>query len=89
MLLPLVTNDVGHVLAHAIDVDADDVELLKTELRKIKKSNPAVAEFIKKWAKKCENRDGRIHSAFSGVFVYKMLENQAEADQMSLDIPLE
>jgi hypothetical protein len=83
-LLPYVTNEVGFSVAQTLcDSDAMNV---KRGLSEIKKVNPAVEEFIRKWS--CKGRD-RIHSALCGMLVYKLLESQAEADMMSDLIRLE
>jgi hypothetical protein len=88
MPLPFVTNDVGFALAHDIFNNPNDLRFIKKELAEIELVNPAVAEFISSWSKSAEDKDAKIHSAFCGILVYKLLENQAEADDMEKELNL-
>ena len=77
-LLPFVLNEVGFSIAADLGNEYDP-ETWKREYRHIKKTNPAVAEFIRNWSRlsKC-----KIHTAIMGILVYRLLESQAEADRM-------
>lgn len=77
-LLPQVNHEVGFSVAHSIG-NQYDRDFVKKELNIIKKENPAVAEFIKKWSL------GKLHTAFCGILVYKLLRSQAEVDRMTED----
>lgn len=59
---------------------ADDAEFLKAELREIKKVNPLIAEFIRRFSK---NSKDKKHAAYCGIMVYKLLYSQIEADVMN------
>ena len=85
--LPFVLNEVGASIA--MSMGDNDIENIKKELKHIKKVNPAVAEFINKWSKEALDKDARLHSAFCGILVYKLLESQAEADYMNQEFKLE
>lgn len=77
-LLPLVNTEVGYSIAHYMGSKFDKV-FIKNELSAIKKENPVVADFIKRWAKLEKNP---THSIFCGILVYKLLRSQAEADDL-------
>jgi hypothetical protein len=81
-LLPVVKEEVGFSIAQYIG-SRGDKEFIKKELRKIRKENPAVADFIVKWSK-LDNH--AIHSAFCGILVYQLLRSQAEVDRMEEDL---
>ncbi len=78
-LLPFVTNEVGHSVAQSLD-QGDDKKNCEVQLKRIKKTNPAVAEFIRRWSKTCKDKIGAM---MCGILVYKLLESQAEADRMN------
>jgi hypothetical protein len=80
-LLPFVTNEVGCSVAQSLS--NDDKKNCITQLKRIKKTNPAIAEFIQKWASYCENKEEKIRTVMCGVLVYRLLESQAEADLMN------
>jgi hypothetical protein len=90
-LLPLVDADVGHSVANSLcgGCEIDDVEAWKCELKKIKRNNPVIAEFIQKWTKMSSGRENQLHTLICGVCVYKLLESQAEADRMMRELKLE
>ena len=83
-LLPIVDAEVGFSLAKTVG-EKGDLEFINSELRRIDKENPVVADFIKKWAKlgNCST-----HTKFCGILVYRMLQSQAEADRMTEDLNL-
>ena len=83
-LLPIVKEEIGFSLAHYIGARYDK-EFVKTELSKIKKENPEIVSFIKKWSRldKCS-----IHTAFCGILIYQLLRSQAESDKMNEELNL-
>jgi hypothetical protein len=83
-LLPVVNSEIGFSLAKSVGEQCDKA-FIKKELKKIKKENPTVAEFIQKWA----SLGKYSHAAFCGVLVYNLLRSQAEADRMTEDFNLE
>jgi len=83
-LLPIVDSSIGFSLAKYVG-EKGDVEFIKTELRRIKKENPAIVDFIKKWA---DLGGCQTHTIFCGILVYKLLRSQAEADRMKEDLNL-
>jgi hypothetical protein len=83
-LLPIVDAEVGFSLAKNVG-ERGDVEFLQSELVRINKENPTVADFIKKWGKLS---DCPTHTKFCGILVYKLLRSQAEADRMTEDLNL-
>lgn len=78
-LLPVVKEEVGYSLAHYMGSKIDR-EFIKDELKSMKRENPVIAHFIKKWSKLDSHS---IHSAFCGILVYKLLRSQAEADHLN------
>lgn len=83
--LPLVSPDVGYSVANSLGdgCDLDNLDSWKKELRKIKVRNPVIAEWIKEWSRLAKHNKQRLHALICGVCVYKLLESQAEADQMN------
>lgn len=81
-LLPIVDSEVGFSLAKCVG-ERGDVEFINTELQKITRENPTVANFIKKWSLLggCQT-----HTKFCGILVYKLLRSQAEADRMTEEL---
>ena len=82
--LPVVNPEVGYSLEHSLE-HALDRPYVKQALKNIRKENPAVAEWIKKFSKLT---DDRIGSAFCAIIVYKMLQSQLEADCLKEEINL-
>ena len=80
--LPVVKSEVGFSIAQSLS--GTDNENLAKKIKKIKKENPVVAEFIKKWSNKAKG-DSKIHTAFCGILVYELLRSQAESDEMDAD----
>lgn len=83
-LLPIVDSDIGFSLAKYVG-ERGDSEFIKIELKRLDNENPAVADFIRKWASlsTCQT-----HTKFCGILVYKLLRSQAEADRMTQDLNL-
>jgi hypothetical protein len=83
-LLPVVNSEIGFSLAKSVGEQCDKA-FIKKEIKKIKKENPTIAEFVEKWA----SLGKYTHAAFCGILVYKLLRSQAEADRMAEDFNLE
>lgn len=81
-LLPMVDSEVGFSLAKTVG-EKGDAEFIKTELKRLDKENPTVADFIRKWSLL---GDCQTHTKFCGILVYKLLRSQAEADRMTEDL---
>ena len=83
-LLPRVNGEIGKAIVRDI-IDKFDKQLIEQELKRMDKTNPAVAGFIKHFAK---TTDDPVAVSYCGVLVYRLLENQAEADRMKEEIKL-
>lgn len=81
--LPEVLEDIRYSVSESLSNYKADKDTVRSELKKIKRENPLVAQFIKNWAKQCKKN--AIPVALSGIIVYKMLRSQAEANQMNKD----
>lgn len=83
-LLPIVDSEVGFSLAKYVG-EKGDAEFIRSELKRIGKENPTIAEFIKKWSSlgSCQT-----HTKFCGILVYKLLRSQAEANRMTEELNL-
>lgn len=81
-LLPIVDAEVGFSLAKTVG-EKGDSEFMKSELHRIDRENPTVANFIERWAQLSECP---THTKFCGILVYKLLRSQAEADRMTEDL---
>ena len=77
-LLPFVTNEVGYSICASLKDDS--LQTWLNELKRIKKVNPGIEQFIRLWSKMSKDK---LHSLICGVCVYKLLESQAEADRMA------
>jgi len=78
--LPEVKRAIAASMSANMSVTLDDRLFLKKELKKIKKVNPLIAEFILKYSKTGKER---LQAIYCGVMVYKLLYSQAEADLMN------
>jgi hypothetical protein len=85
-LLPIVTKEVGYSIAK--DMCHDDEKYVIEEIQKIQDENPVVSNFIMQWMKLNKRKEDRLHVAFLGILVYKMLHSQAEADKMNEEFNL-
>lgn len=84
--LPRVNPEVGFSISQSFKGDEDYYDRM---MKIIRRENPAVAEFIERWANKTDAEpDCQMHSAFCGILVYALLRAQAEADHMSETIKL-
>ena len=77
--LPIVKPEIGYSLEKEL-FDVDDVDYIKTQLKRLDEENPSVATFIRQFAK---TTDDKINVAFCGLMVYRLLESQAEANWMN------
>jgi len=77
--LPVVKPEIGGSLEREM-FDRFDGEYVKEQLKRLDIENPTIARFIRLFAKTTEDRVG---AAFCGLIVYRMLESQSEANQMS------
>lgn len=80
--LPIVNPEVGYSLAESLN-GVEDEEYIEKELARIEEENPAISIWIRDYASQTEDPMG---SMFCSLFVYKMLESQAESDRMSEEI---
>jgi len=87
MFLPLVKEEIGYSVAESMG-NEDERVYIKKELKKIKKDNPVVADFIIRWSKMAKTKHSKIHSAYCGILLYGLLESQAEVDYMEKEINL-
>lgn len=83
--LPVVKPEIGCSLEREMmDViqESDDINFVKDKLRRLDIINPTIARFIRDFAKTTEDKIG---AAYCGIIVYRLLESQAEANQMQQD----
>lgn len=85
-MLPKVNPEIGCGIIADISGKSDK-QLLNEELRKIKRENPIIAKLIKNWSR-LQKGDSKLHSAFCGLLVYKMLKNQSQVNDMEDEINL-
>jgi hypothetical protein len=79
LYLPVVKPEICYSLEHEV-IGQFDVEYVKSFLKKLDSDNPTIAQFIRRFSKTTEDRMGAI---FCGLIVYRMLESQAEANEMN------
>ena len=82
--LPVVNPEVSHSLRREL-CDKFDEPYLKEQLQILKEKNPVIAKWIKSYGK---TTDDKLGAMYCGLMVYKLLESQAEANQMAEDIKL-
>lgn len=80
IFLPVVNPAISGPLEREL-ADKCDVPYLKQQLARLDEENPIVAKFIRDFSKKTKDK---LAVMFCGVIIYKMLESQAEADQMNI-----
>lgn len=78
--LPVVKEEISGSVARNLNPKQSDWQNIKREWLKIKKENPVVASFIKKFSKL--NKEWEA-VAYCSIIVYQMLRSQAEADFMN------
>ena len=82
--IPVVTPGVAGPIQKELDKYGEK-EFLKKELAELKVDNPVLGLLIRKFAK--ISADPRS-TALCGLMVFKLLQNQAEANRMELEINL-
>jgi hypothetical protein len=82
--LPVVNPAIGFSL-HEEVVGRDDDSYLTEHLTRLDEENPAISTWIRKYAELTDDPEGAM---FCGLLVYRLLESQAEANQMAKDIIL-
>lgn len=83
-LLPLVNPDIGDSLQH--ELPDNDAKYVYDQIERISKLNPCIAQFISTYALEMETDDNPqivLGVALCGIMVYRLLESQAEADEMN------
>lgn len=80
--LPVVKPEITASIEREVS-DISDYTFIKNNLKRIKANNPTVAEFIKRFSKETEDP---VASAFCGILVYRLLESQAECNQMENEL---
>ncbi|MBI4918853.1 hypothetical protein HY837_02920 [archaeon] len=88
-LLPLVSETVEETIK--AELLSGKEQYVSDLINKIKEENPVIIYFIADYIKGLKNNGeedpAAINAAiYSGIFVYKLLESQAEADQLEKDI---
>jgi hypothetical protein len=81
-VLPVVKPEIGYSLEKELR-NAEDVEYVCKQLKRLGEENPSVAIFISKFSKISKDK---MNVAFCGLLVYRMLESQAEANWMNESI---
>lgn len=77
--LPIVNPQIGAAIAKDMQKESDIVYLKKC-LKKLDKKNPCISWWIKNYSMSTKDRLG---AAFCVLMVYKLLENQCEADDLA------
>jgi len=77
--LPVVNPVIGAAIAQNMSKESD-IKYLKDSLRLLERTNPCIAWWIKNYSKSTKDKIG---SAYCGLMVYKLLENQCEADNLA------
>lgn len=80
--LPVVKPEITASIEREV-CDISDSTFIKKHLKRIRANNPTVAEFISRFAKETEDP---VASAFCGILVYRLLESQAECNQMENEL---
>jgi len=78
MSLPFVRSEICCSLECCLK-DETDAQYIKKQLKNLDQENPVVSQFIKMFARKCKQKSV---VAMCGLMVYKLLESQAEADEL-------
>ena len=81
IFLPVVKPAISGPLDHEIS-NKHDEEYLEEQLSRIDEQNPMISEWIRNFSESTEDSMG---AAFCALIVYRMLESQAEANQMTFE----
>lgn len=77
--LPLVKPEISCSMEQDLIQHSDDSYVMD-RLHHLSENNPVIYTFLKEFSKQSSDP---IFTLFSGLIVYKMLESQAEADEMN------
>lgn len=80
--LPIVNPLIGAAISKNMQKESD-VAYLKKSLKQLDEKNPCISWWIKNFSKSTKDKIG---AAYCGLMVYKLLENQLEADQLAEEI---
>lgn len=83
MSLPKVKNEIYASLYEEVKElipKGGDEQYVKVQLKRIKRNNPAIAKWIIQYAKKYSNN---LEILYGAIITYRLLESQAEADDMN------
>ena len=83
MQLPVVKPEIGYSIDRELQNVVDDAEYVRDQLKRLDKENPTVAQFIRRLSKLSKDK---IHVAYCGLIVYRMLESQSEVNWMNEDL---
>jgi hypothetical protein len=78
MGLPTVTKETGHAICRELERDDNNAYVIKL-LERLEGENPCVAEFVSRLA---IQHDDPVGITTAAVLVYRLLESQAEADDL-------
>lgn len=82
MFLPLVKQGVAASLSHALETENINFEWIDSQLLHLEDVNPCISNLIQDALD-----DPELHNAyglaFISILVYKMLETQADSDQLA------
>lgn len=78
LFFPVVKPEISGPLEHEMEKQTD-IQYVKEQLKRLDIENPIIAKFIREFSKTTKDRLGVI---FGSLLVYRMLESQAEANQM-------
>lgn len=78
-LLPFVTNDVSFAVQAELNQLNKNEYIANILKRLFEDDNPNIANFLSKFAIKTKDP---VAVLYSGILVYRLLESQAEANQM-------
>ena len=84
LFIPVVNPEIGWSLQKEL-FDKFDKEYLKEQLSQIDDKNPVISAFIRKFS---ETTDDQLGAAWCGLVVFKLLQSQAEANRMKMEINL-
>lgn len=77
-MLPIVKEEVGFAIQAEL-LQGTNNEYVIEQIKRIQRENPCIINFISSFSVKGKDP---IASAYCGILVYRLLESQAEADEM-------
>ncbi len=85
MLLPKVEKDIFASVGQSMEEDNDsDAEFIMKYSKHLEKVNPVILTFISDWSEKSKGKSF-LRLVIGMLTVYRLLESQAEAEQMNRD----